>query len=117
RSYKIIRGADLRAHDRLQQNGGRLLHRLLESHRASNFKGHFRGVHVMIRAVVEGHSHVYHGKPGDNTFVHRFHHALLNGGDKVSWNRPPHNVVDEFKTCSSTQWFDFNPRVALLAMP
>ena len=63
-------------HDGLQQDGIRLTHSLFEGHGAGDLKGHFGGVHLVVRTIVQRDLHIHHGIAGQHA---RLHGALNTG--------------------------------------
>ena len=57
----VLRHGDFNVHDGLDQAGFGLFDGLLERLRARQLEGNFRGVHLVIRAVVKDDAEVDHG--------------------------------------------------------
>src|SRR5207302_7783889 len=79
--------------------------------RAGDLECHFRGVHIVIRTVVEDHSKIYSGKTSQHAFLSRFLDSLFNRRNKVPRNRATENFIHEFEVPAA--WKRFHPDFAV----
>ena len=114
-AHRIVGRGDLELRDRLEQDRLGLVDRRLETHRAGDLECHLRGVHGVVRAVVERDAHVLHRIPRDVPLLHGFAHALLDRGDEVARDHPADDLVDELEAFAARQRLDLEPAIAELA--
>lgn len=82
-AHVLVRRRGLDAHDRLEDLGAALRHRLADRHGGGDLEGHLRRVDLVVRAVVERDLHVDDREAQERTALHGFLDALLDGRDEV----------------------------------
>jgi hypothetical protein len=70
----------------------------LERHRAGDLEGHFRGVHLVVGAVVQGGLDVDHRVAGDHAVGDLFLDALVDRRDVLARHHAADDRVDELVT-------------------
>src|SRR5919106_2800108 len=113
----LLGGHDLDGHDRLEQLRLSPLHRVLESHRASDLEGHLARVDVVVRAVDELDADVYDRIAGQDARLHRLLDAEVDGGDVLARDLPADDLVEELVPLARLGRLHVDDGVAVLAAP
>src|SRR5262249_44721633 len=100
--------------DGFEQRRLGLQHRILERFAGSQLEGEFRGVYVVIRAVVNRDLEIDHGKAGQVAVGGGFDDAFLDRGDVVLRDRAAENLVGELEIRPARQWLHADPAIAEL---
>src|SRR6185437_10445543 len=114
---EVGRGRHLDAHNWFEQHRTRFFGGAAEAHRASRLEGHLRGVHLVIRAVIEGRAHVHHRVARDDAVFQRLANAFLGRPDVLAWHDATDDTIDELEALAALQRLDPNPDIAELAAP
>src|SRR5688572_415056 len=102
-------------HDRLEDDGFGIRHRVLERHRTCDLECHLVRVDVVVRAVEQGHLDVYDRVACKHTVSGGFANAFLDGRDVFLRNRTANDRVDELEALPWLGRLELNPHVTILA--
>src|SRR2546422_11218631 len=105
----LSRGGDFDLHDRLEQGGGGLLHRLLESQGTGDFEGDVGRVDVVVRTVVQHDTEIDHGVASEKPLHAGVLDSLLDGRDEILRAGAPEDVVLEFEAGAARQRLEADP--------
>src|SRR5205814_595848 len=94
-AHVLLGGDDLDRHDRLEQLGFGLAGSFLQRHGTGDLECHLRAVDLVVRAVREPGPHVDERVPRDDTTLHRFLDAGIDGGDVFARDDAALDLVDE----------------------
>ena len=104
---------DLHGHDRLKQHGIRLRHCVIERAARCDLERHFRGVHIMELAVIDGHFHIFHDASCERAALHRLENAFFHGGNEILRDRAADNLVGELEFFLAR----FDPQINFRELP
>src|SRR5699024_9039187 len=110
----IVWSDDAYLRDWLEQDRIALLHSLFERHRTSDLEGHFGGVDLMVRTVVQLYLDVNNRVSGEYTCLHCALDTSINSRDVFLRNRTADNVVDELVALAGLVWSNLDLNVTVL---
>src|SRR5699024_6546115 len=115
-AHILIGNDDRNLHDRLENDGIRLPHCLLEGHRTGDLKRHFRGVDLVIRTVEQRDLDGYDGITREHAGLHSTLNTLIDRSDELLGNRAANNRVDELVARTGLVGLNGDLDVTILAL-
>src|SRR5450759_2819510 len=115
-AHVIFRDHHFHGHDGFQQYRFGAPGRFLDRHGAGDFEGHFRGIDIVVTAVVQRYLDIRHRIAGENSALQRFLDADLGGVDVFLRYPAARDVILEHEPAAGRQRLDADFDVAVLAV-